>query len=539
MGRGSKKRITTMTVSAVAIFGAASASAQTVDTQFNKQYGTQLNTIGGVPSTAGPSASASPTTSSLGSSVGSSTASSTSASTTSLQFPGLANAPAVGPLPANVPYAGVLSFTTGAEYESNRQLVNNPIAPTFSLYEQLGFGLRAANSTDVFDLQSSIKLEYENLVGKGVSSLKFTEPNVVFSYSRDTGNSTIGLSGDYWQGDVSNAYSVDPTNPALITPDTGTLTRTDTVFDFQTGLNDPLGFFANVSYSTIGYSGTSNPSLIDSNTTDGTIGATFRFSKTTQGSVSVSRTDFDQQQALARDVITTNYAIGVSHELPRAMTLYGNFGYQDRERKNFLFSVTESGYYGGVDFTQDVSNGQYFGGLNFDNTGVQNKTLLSFGRNMTLPDGSLEGSLTLSFNGSTGIPGVQGASALEYYGYVNYIKQMQNGSLNFNVSRDLTVNQNYFDIIYSQLGVGYQQQINTASAFDVSLQYGRTEGEALALIPTQDLATFVATYSHTVAPDWFLNVGYERRQFISSANNSDANSDKVFVTLTKDIRFGF
>lgn len=553
MGRGSRLRTTALsTTSAVAIFGAASAfaqttelqttevqttEAQTVDTQANQpgsatvSNGTSTSTTS-VASGPATSTTLNPAASPLTALPSSSTRGSTAAATGTGQITGITSTvpqtPSVQNL-ANTPFAGVLSFTTGAEYNTNRDLVANPIADTFNLYEQFGLGLRSQNATDVFDLQGSVKLEYENLIGTGTTTLKFTEPNIVFAYSKDTGNSFLSLRGDYWQGDVSNAYNIDPTNPALLIPDTGTLFRTNTVFDFQTGINDPLGFFTSIAYDTLAYSNTSNFRLRNTTTWDATAGVNFRFSQRTQGYASFNRVDFAESNN-TREIVTDVYETGISHELPRAMTLYATLGYQDQDRSIRNFTGNISGSYGNLDFVQNVNNGSYFGGVGFDNTQIVDKTSLTFGRSLALPDGSLSASLTLSNAERIG---------LEYFGSINYVHQVSTGALNFDLSRDLTLDQNYRNIIYTSFSVGYQQQINTASAFDVTFDYSRSEGELIALIPTEDRATLTASYSHSVTPEWFMNVGYEHQLYESTVSSRNASSDRVFLTMTRDVRFGF
>jgi hypothetical protein len=429
---------------------------------------------------------------------------------------------------AAIPFTGNLSFVTGLDVDSNKNLDAVSPGTAVTVFEGIFYSMHAETASQIFEFSVGTRLEFENISGVG-SNTRFTEPSIKFLYSNTSANSFFSIDGDYWKGDISSAYDVDPSNATLIRVDDGTLIRTATNLAFQTGINDPLGFFFDASYDTRGYTGTRDPSLRDSTTYDIGVGATFRFSQVTQGTFSVGRIDFEEQNNFGRQVVTDDVSFRLSHELGNGLTLNGDLSYEERETSNRLASVTESGVFAGIDFVQDRPNGTVFGGLNYDGTRFFDKTSVSLGRSLDLPDGNLSASLTLTDTDGFG---------LEYYWYINYLKQTSSGDFTIDISRRLTTDQNFRDIIFSKVGVGYQRQINSASDLYLSLDLSRKQGELVALVPTEDRATFIAAYSRAVTLEWFMNVGYRHREYTSN-RRPDANSDSVFLTMTRDIQFGF
>lgn len=438
---------------------------------------------------------------------------------------------AFGAVPAfaqttGAPNTSNLSFTTGLEFDTNKDLLVNPVGSTTSIYERLDFSGLTESSTQLFKFSFGTQLEYENYPGG--TSFGLTDTALSFTYARTAANSQLSIDGDYWMGDISSAYNVNA-NPALIRPGVGQLLRTSTNLAFQTGLNDPIGFWVNAGYDTRNYSDIAGRGFVDSTTTVFDVGANFRFSKATTGTMALRWDDYVEQNRNSREVLTTDVTFGVSHELRSALVLNGQFGYRERETSNFAASVTESGYFLGVNFVQDRTNGTIFGGINYDGTRFLDEASISLGRSLALPDGSLSASVTLTDIESIGF---------KVLGYVDYVKQTPSGDFTFGISRDQNTDSRNRDVYYSTVGVAYRNQINSVSDFDLSLNLSRLENKYFGALPVEDRATFRASYTRAVTQDWFLNVGYQHREYTSSRTPS-ANSDTVFLTMTRDVQFGF
>lgn len=448
---------------------------------------------------------------------------------TQTSFIAVAVALCVAPAFAQEDNGGVLSLATGLNVDTNRDLDTVSPGTSTKLYERLTYSFIAATNSQVFEFSLGAQLEYEEIQGVG-TDFGIEEPALKFLYSKSSANSEFSIDGDYWQGDISTAFDVDPTDPGLIGVDDGTLLRTNTNIAFETGLNSALGFFGSAGYQTRDYSKTSNREN-DTSTFIYDVGAVFRFSKTTEGTLSFGQEKFKEDNAASRKVDTSDLTFGISHELGNALTLTGQFGYEDRTTKAAGISVTESGYFVGAGFSQERPNGLFFGGVDYNGTRFRDEYSVNVGRSLELPDGSLSANITL-----TNIE----VDGLQVTGYIDYIRRMATGELAISLSNEQRTDSSDRDILFSKLAVGYEQEINSFSSFEVSLDLSRTQNKYFsAAFPIEDRATFTASYSRAVTPEWDLNVGYSHREYTATNTTTNANSDSVFLTLTRDIQFGF
>jgi len=94
------------------------------------------------------------------------------------------------------------------------------------------------------------------------------------------------------------------------------------------------------------------------------------------------------------------------------------------------------------------------------------------------------------------------------------------------------------DIKYSTLGFAYNKALNSDSGINLSMNLSRSEDGGAGAAPTLNRTTVSASYSRALTPDWDVTMGYSHRTNSGSAISS-ARSDSVFLTLTRDLKFGF
>jgi len=321
----------------------------------------------------------------------------------------------------------------------------------------------------------------------------------------------------------------------LIGAGDGTLARTNTNFLFETGLNSQVGFWFGAGYQTRGYIDSSNPTDVNSVTSNIDAGANFRISGRSDATIAFGREDFQEKDGLSKRVEIMDLSFGLSHELRSALILSGDLGYRNRETTILGRSVTETGYYGGLEFVQERPNGTIFGGIGYDGSRFLDETSINIGRSLSLPAGSLTASIEFTNIETVG---------LEIYGDIDYVRETPTGELLFRLSRNAETDERFRDVIYTSFTVGYRHQINDASKFRLSLDLARSQDKYFsAQLPVEDRATFTASYSRAVTPEWNLNVGYRHREYGETGSvaglNRTANSDSVFLTMTRDIGFGF
>ena len=275
------------------------------------------------------------------------------------------------------------------------------------------------------------------------------------------------------------------------------------------------------------YSDTTYPDLVDSRNRSLGVTARLRFSPVTQGTLSVSRSNSEIENADNTEKQTTSYRFGVSHELRRGLSLNANLGYSETEKTESSVTTMTDVSSLSIGASQDLVNGAIFGNVKFSSDD-NDRVSLTFGRSMELPDGSLSASVT-AIN-DTG-------SGTKFLGNLNYSKDLPRGGFNVGLSQSLTTNNDDEDVKFSRLGVGFNQSINSVSRINLSMNVARTQADAGSGAGEKTRGDISASYTQELAEDWNMSVGYRHRAF--SETGTSAESDSVFLTLTKNIALGF
>ena len=112
---------------------------------------------------------------------------------------------------ANSPVGGSLTFKTTADVNTNPGLTAVSAGTTLGLSENLGFSFRTETRTQLLELFGSAGLSLSQPVG-GASTTTITQPKITLHYFRESANSNLDLSTNYWTGDVTSAFDADPTS---------------------------------------------------------------------------------------------------------------------------------------------------------------------------------------------------------------------------------------------------------------------------------------------------------------------------------------
>jgi len=428
----------------------------------------------------------------------------------------------------NSPLTVDLSFSTSLEINTNPGLSSGPASTEFSLSEDLSFTLRNETSLQLLEITGETGFALTSTVGGG-SSVSVESPMVELTYARGSANADLEVNSSYWSGDVTSSFDADPTSSVFLIVDTGTLVIADHALAINWGLNAPIGFSLNADYAGLFYDGTTNPELFDSTTTTLAASANVRFSPVTTGSFTALVEDYTSNDAFSTNSLTNEYTFQVDNQLANGLLLSGNAGFRDTSTTASGTTTTEDGFFAGVDLTQPVSNGTYFGGIQFDGSESASSTAVTLGRSLDLVDGSISASVTADV--------VAGAST-QILGTASYLKELSDGSITVDFSQSLTENSLSEDVKLSNIGIAYEKNLNSSSDLNLAFDFSRSEDAGVGAAVTLNRSTLSASYSRELTPSWGLSVGYAREQNSGSAISS-ASSDSVFLTLTKDIQFGF
>ena len=430
-----------------------------------------------------------------------------------------------GPITASV------SLTTSIDANTNKFLDAVSPGTTVDISEQLSFSLVTRNSLQLLEISGSASLNFDD-IGSGASA-DFRPPTVTLHYARDTGNSNLDASASYWNDTIVSSFDLDPTEAVFIIVDTGTLTIIGADLAFNTGVDAPLGFSFTASYKDNDYDGTNplNLALFDSTTAKIGASAKLRLSPTTQGTLSASFTDFESSAMPPRatKIQTTVYNFGVSHAATPALTIDGNIGFRDEETNLGGAPTTIDGNFGGIGVVRDLPRGTIFGRAKVDDSGSATSKSLTFGGTLDIEDGTLTASLEADKTEGNDV---------QLLGNVAFKRELPSGSVTVDLSQSLSTDSLDQDIKVSSLGIDYNRTLAGDAGLNLAFDISRSEDAGAGSAETLNRATVSATYSQELTSDWDLLLGYSHRLSSGSAV-ATANSDSIFLTLTRSIQFGF
>ncbi len=428
----------------------------------------------------------------------------------------------------NSGFSGNIALTSTVDFDTNPGLVAVSPGTVFGITEKLGFSVKSETSTQLLEFVGNAGLSYSQTFGGGTVT-SFNTPTGTLRYFRESANSNLDLSGSFWTGDVVSSFDADPSAATSIIVDTGTLTTANAALVYNWGVNSPLGFSLNASYDQRDYESITNPLLFDETTSQIGALANLRISPSTQGTLSVNYIDYVAGDAISTNSQTTDFSFGVNHDLANALLLTGNVGFRDKTTTASGVTTVSNGFFGGVGLTQTVSNGSVFGNVRFDGSRALTTTALTFGRSLDLTDGSLTGTLTADM--------VTGAD-VQLLATAAYTKQFTDGAFSLDLSQALYTDNLGQDIKQSNLAIAYQKNLNSNAGLNLSLDLSRSENGGAGSFAALNRATLSASYSQALTSDWDVAVGYAHRQNSGDAI-ATASSDSVFLTLTRNLQFGF
>ncbi len=425
------------------------------------------------------------------------------------------------------PTTGTVNLTSRIDYNTNPGLLTVGPVPELSVSERFSFSLTTETRNQSLTASGAGSLRLVN-VG-GANSFNFTQPNLNLTYMRDVANASVSANFNYWSGEVVSSFDSDPTAAVVLVVDSGTLTTTRASVGLQYGITAPLGVSVNLSQNRNVYAGTTDPSLFDSTTTTLAKSLSMRISPVTQGQLDLSFSDYNAADATMTSTQTTNLGFSVSHELRSALLLQGDLGVQSRTTAAGGPASTRTGVNAGLKLTQTTPRGDIFAGVRVDQTGPPNITSLNIGRTLPLPAGQLSGSVTASNVSGTG---------LQLYGDAAYNQQLADGSIDVSLSQSLTTDVFDQDVLLSRINLGYTQNVTANSSVNLGVNVTRSSDAGSGAAPTQNRGSLTASYDRMLTPEWDMSVGYQH-SFYSSSTSPLANSDELFLTLTRNIQFGF
>ncbi len=425
----------------------------------------------------------------------------------------------------------VLLLELGTEFraDDNADLVVDPSGTTYTVSELFGLTYLSETRTQTLRLSFSGALQIEDGPDSGIST-DVDSPLLEFAYRREGANSALDLSAFYERSDVSDFDTLDDLTPEDLIVDSGTLRSYGADVALSFGTEAPVGSTVYARNRVRDYEDTSDPDLADNTLYEYGGSVDLRVSPVTEVSLNLDREDYSEEGPLAFDRNETSVSVGVTHELRRGLTILGELGYSQTETTEAGEPPDYDSVFGSVDFIQEVSNGSYSGGLAFEHRSEDSDRIwLEFGRAMDLRNGELSFGLTLTTTDE---------DDLSLLGSLDLTQEFKRSTLSVFLNQSIVSNDNDEDEQLSRLGVDYLYEINSVSNVTLAMEVSRTSDAGAGTTEEVTRADLTAVYTRELTPDWDLNVGYER-QYYKEEGTGSADSNAVFVSLTRDFAFSF
>lgn len=430
---------------------------------------------------------------------------------------------------------GGLQFDAGVsstlKADSNYSLASGSSPGTSYISDTtLSFGLSKATSAYDFTLTGSSVLRLADLPGLTTHGLE--DPKLRFNFTADSSNSRLTLNGFYMNADRNflNPFQVEREEAmyGLLVGDGGTLTNRKLGFNYQTGINDPLGFTIDAKHDEKDYANVINPLIFENKTDQVTATVSARINPVIVGRVSAGLKHYTADDIPQTDRTTTDYSIGATYDVNPVLQVDAQIGHTDVTTDTIFGRAIRKGLVGSLSLTKTVPNGTVFGSLSTSRNQNGQRVVAQFGRSMLLPNGALSYTLGVTA-GDVGDPSVIGT--------LSYSKQLLSSSIGVSVGRSVSTNGLNQDIVDTRVGVNYNYALDNLSSLGLAFDWGIAED----VVPAGGASTITrtdltASYTRNLTSDWALTSGMTYRRK-TETSKPDADSTAIFVTLGRNFSF--
>lgn len=429
-----------------------------------------------------------------------------------------------GPADAQEDAAGGTLLTFGIETKlsvsDNYNLV--PVAPGTStvLDTTLSFGYLTETATDRFAFNIDGVLRGSDLPGAG-SDFRFDDPSLTISYDHEGANSRLSVSVDY---NRANLDFLDPfkfIEDGVLINGTGNRDILSAKVNFDTGINDPLGFGIELSHRALDYSNTTDPNLSNTLKDTAAITARLRLSPVLNSRIKLSQENYSADDLVSTDRKTRGLSFGATYEITPVTTLDFELG---AEKITEAVAGTSRGSFGSVNLTRALANGT--AGLLLDRSFSPEggRTTITVNRSMELPNGTLAFSLGAT-KGELGGTGIVGS--------INYGQALPQGDLTASLNRTVINNTDGNDVLTTKAVLGFKMPTTAISSLSFDVDYVQVEDVGSGGTQTSDRTSLRASYTRELTADWNLSAGYEHQNRFTEGTGT-AQSNTVFMSLGRE-----
>lgn len=420
-----------------------------------------------------------------------------------------------------------LDYLTSLRHDDNLRLTDPSLGSTTWWENTLALGIQkqTTDSTLRFDLSGLYRIANEPIIG---SDSSFSDPLARLDYQRIRANSRLGVLAEYRERDLAFNRSLTDTNldgvidASDVIGTIGDQVNTRGNLDWQTGLNDPLGFRFSYNHRERTYTNTIDPNLFDNRSDDYSAAVLFQFSPVLQGNLGIDYQDFAAEDSVRTDRQTTVASIGAIYNISPITTLSANIGYSqvdDTQRANNINDVTED-FVWNIAWSKTLPDGT--ADVLFDQTfGVNGSRI-----NATVGRTFQRSSGLFGFNiGFTRGP----FDEVTPIGQIDYSYQLASSRIGATIQRRVGTSTQSVETRQTLAFLTYDYFINPVSGLTFSASFIDQEDEGTGSSNPRQRGTFNASYTRAITKDWAMNIGYQYE--MDDQNGFKATSNSVFLTL--------
>lgn len=382
----------------------------------------------------------------------------------------------------------------------------------------LSFGYLSETALDRFAFDADGVVRASNLPGAG-GDLRFDDPDLRLSYSREGANSRLGIEARYNDANLDFLDPFEFIDDGVLLSGSGRREIRSARLSFDIGTNAPFGLGVELGREVRNFSDTTDPELFDSTTDDIALTARMQISPVIEGRVVLSQENYSADDLALTERTTRALSFGLTYEISPVTTLDASLGIEKIED-----SGSDDDIFGTFGLTRALANGS--AGVELDRSfGTEGRrTTLSVNRTMDLPAGTLAYSLGAT-NDELGGTGVVGS--------VDFTQTLPQGELAASLERRVTGTPDGDDILTTTATVGYSMPATPLSTLSFDFDYVAVDETGSGSVASTDRSTFRATYTRELTPDWDLSAGYEHQRLFTEGSGT-ASSNEVFLTLGRE-----
>jgi hypothetical protein len=371
-------------------------------------------------------------------------------------------------------------------YESNPGLASPAAKSRVTSRTQLSFGAVSETRTQRLAFATQGTLVAGQAKYKGLS-----DPSASLSYQLESAASLLNLSASLRRREVDALdffLASDDLGDPIITAAVGSGTQQLVSYGgkFEFGREAAIGGSVSLNRTETDYSGTNDPSLIDSTRDTARLALRFDLTKATRLTATASTSRLKEVGAATSR--TNSLSLGLENDRPNG-TIDTNL------------TVT------------DTASGQ--------------RESLSFGRSLDLPRGSLTARLGLSTRSNS--------NGTALVGSLGWQQELPNGKLSLSLSQNITGDASDNETRLTRIGIGYSRDFTplVSGSFNMGLQDSRDTASNLST-RSADLS---ANLRYALSEDWGLNFGATQRiRDKDGSGRADSTNLNISVGRSFEVR---